>query len=273
MMKNRLNWEIIEAPISIGEKVEPSQKALVRSDNQKLLGIRSKHYFPIFNRDLDSIKEKIVGTKHFLFKGFEEFNHGKRILLFFKNRRNDFTMCGQNVKEYLIVGNSNDASSKLFVGTSNYMYRCQNQFSHRISDFEWKHDRPFDIDKLNVMELINTYDSGRKELYSTMNDLQNVRIERGLMYELAQKLLHSEKRMDQLESYIVPKRDERFDQLIECIETEINELGPTLWGLFNGVTRYTSNHIKGKPGFGVVNGIGEKMNREALDIIQNRLIK
>jgi hypothetical protein len=35
------------------------------------------------------------------------------------------------------------------------------------------------------------------------------------------------------------------------------------------VTRYPSNHLKGNPGFGVVNGLGEKMNREAMGILIN----
>jgi hypothetical protein len=90
------------------------------------------------------------------------------------------------------------------------------------------------------------------------------------MYELAIELLLPEKQTDKLENIQPPINNERYKQLIQCIEIETNELGPTMWGLFNGVTRYTSNHINGKQGFGVVNGIGEKINRKALKIIRSK---
>ncbi len=63
------------------------------------------------------------------------------------------------------------------------------------------------------------------------------------------------------------KNNKQTILFLKCIEEEILDLGPTLWGVFNGVTRYTSNHLKGKPGFGVVNGKGEEMNRKAMELI------
>lgn len=269
-MKQRLNWEIEEQQVLIGDYKETSQKALVRSDNKNLLGIRSKYYHPIFNRDLEAIKEKVLDTNLFLFKGYEEFNSGKRILLFFQNIDKELSMCGEKVQDYLIIGNSNDASSKLFVGTSNYMFRCENQFSERIRTFEWKHDRPFNLNDIDIPQLVSTYETGRRRLYKNMSELKQVKISRSLMYELAEELLNSEKLTDKIENTVIPMKSERYRQLIQCINTEINELGPTMWGLFNGVTRYTSNHINGKPGFGIVNGIAEKMNREALKIIRSK---
>ena len=48
-MTETLTWEIEAQPIHIPGQIELAQKALVRSDNGKLLGIRSKHYYPVFN--------------------------------------------------------------------------------------------------------------------------------------------------------------------------------------------------------------------------------
>ncbi len=88
-----------------------------------------------------------------------------------------------------------------------------------------------------------------------------------LIQHLALTLLVSEQKNDRLEVNQSLKNNDRTIQLLYCIETEILDLGPTLWGVFNGVTRYTSNHLKGKQGFGVVNGLGERMNREALNLL------
>ena len=92
-------------------------------------------------------------------------------MAFFENR-GQFKLCGQDVKDFLIIGNSHDTSSKLFVGTSNYMYRCENQFSSKIRNIEWKHTKVFDIDFLNIHDIIHSYEDGRRELYEKMARLK-----------------------------------------------------------------------------------------------------
>ena len=147
-LKKDLSWEIEVLPVQIKGQTKVLNKALVRSDDQKLIGIRSRYYKPVFNKDLEAIKEKILNTGGFSFKGYEEFKRGKRILAFFENKKK-YKLCGERVEDYLIIGNSNDGSSKLFIGTSNYMYRCENMFSSKIRAFERRHDRTFDIDAID----------------------------------------------------------------------------------------------------------------------------
>ena len=170
-LKKELGWEIEVLPVQIKGRTEVVNKALVRSDDRKLIGIRSKYYHPVFNRDLEAIKKKILKTGGFRFKGYEEFNRGKRILSFFENK-NQFKLCGERVQDYLIIGNSNDGSSKLFIGTSNYMYRCENQFSEKIRAFERRHYRRFNIDDIRIDEILETYENGRQDLYYKMEKLQ-----------------------------------------------------------------------------------------------------
>jgi hypothetical protein len=246
---------------------EPNRFALTRTDNNNLIDIKSKRYHPVYNRDLDAIKDRILETKGFNFKGYQEFAGGKRVLSFFENKRNDLQLCGQDVKDYLIIGNSHDSSSKLFIGTSNYMFRCENQFSEKIRTIEWKHNKPFDIELINIVEIVNAYEKGRKELYSKMQQLQEVKVDMNLVHDLALILLGTESRKEQVMDVPQLKANAQTTLFLGCIEREIRELGPSLWALFNGVTRYTSNHLRGNPGFGVVNGKGEEMNRVALEFL------
>ena len=267
-MTDRLLWEVECKPIYVPGQENIASKALVRSDNGKLLGIRSKHYYPVFNRDLEAIKERILSTDAFNFKGHQEFQGGKRILSFYENKRDNLKICGEDVKDYLIIGNSNDASSKLFVGTSSYMFRCENQFSEKIRAYERRHDRPFNIHEIRIEEIIETYELGRKDLYGKMEQLQSIEANMEIIHALAVKLLKTETRTDRIGTSEMIKNTPQHVQFLKCIETEIKDLGPTLWGVFNGVTRYTSNHLKGNPGFGVVNGLGERMNREAMSFLE-----
>ena len=265
-MAQTLNWEIELKPVIVPGVEQNTKQALVRSDNKKLLGIRSNNYHPVFNSDMELMKNRILEKGQFDFKGYEEFQDGKRILAFFENKK-EFKLCGDRIKDYLIVGNSNDATSKLFIGTSNYMFRCENQFSEKIRSIEWRHDKPFDIDRIQIDEILCSYRQGRKELYGRMERLKSIEADMELVKRLAMKLMGTEKNTDKMLEVPTLKNNKQTIQILNCIEQEILELGPTLWGVFNGVTRYTSHHLKGNQGFGVVNGLGERMNRQAMEML------
>jgi hypothetical protein len=266
-LKQQLNWDVTLEPIHTLTGVLNERVAIVRNDTGKLLGVRSDRYRPFFNQEFEALVQRISSHSGFEFVGYEEFNHGKRILAFFENKQKNFSLCGVAVKDYLIIGNSHDASSKLFVSTSSYMFRCENQFSEKIRSFERMHTSGLNPNDIKIDELINTYELGRKELYSKMERLKNVRVDLKLINRLALQLLKSEPATEMLTDNIgsrVLVNSKKNVLFLKCIEQEIRELGPTLWGVFNGVTRYTSNHLKGNQGFGVTNGLGERMNREAL---------
>ena len=266
-LKQKLEWEVELRPINYSGNNNTDRFALVRNDSEELIGIRSDRYHPVYNKDLELIKDKLLQKGSFIFKGYQEFSAGKRILAFFENKRDDLKLCGQDVKDYLIIGNSHDTSSKLFVGTSNYMFRCQNQFSEKIRSYEKKHNQPFDLDEIRIDEIIHSYDMGRKKLYRKMESLKEVLVDMNLIHRLAMQLLGIESRKEQINDMPQLKNNKQTILFLKCIEEEIRELGPTLWGAFNGVTRYTSNHLKGKPGFGIVNGKGEEMNRIAMEML------
>ena len=82
-LKKDLSWEIEVLPVQIKGQTTVLNKALVRSDDQKLIGIRSRHYKPVFNRDLEAIKEKILQDRRISFqrlRGIQERKTHPRLL-------------------------------------------------------------------------------------------------------------------------------------------------------------------------------------------------
>jgi exonuclease VII small subunit len=270
-MQKQLNWEVVLQPVRTKTGILKDRVALTRNDNGQLLGVRSDRYRPFFNRELELLVQRIAAKPGFEFKGYEEFRDGKRILAFFKNTQKNFLLCGEKVDDYLIIGNSHDASSKLFVATSNYMFRCQNQFSEKIRAFEQRHTKGLNSDDIQIEELIATYEEGRRALYQKMERLQKVKIDLDLIHHLACELLETEKETDTIAQGTKLVNSKKNVLFLNCIEQEIKVLGPTLWGLFNGITKYTSNHLKGMQGFGTTNGSGEEMNRKALKFCMKQL--
>jgi len=264
-LQQSLDWDVQVKEIKIPGTNRRNRFALTKTGTGELIGIRSNRYYPVYNKDMEMIKERILETNGFTFKGYQQFSNGKRLLAFFENKRKDLQLGGQDVKDYLIIGNSHDTTSKLFIGTSNYMFRCENQFSEKIRSIEWKHNRPFDIEQIQIEEVIQFYEIGRRELYRKMERLKEVEADMELIHRLARQLMGTNEKSEVLMDVPQLKNNKQTIQFLNCIEQEVLELGPTLWGVFNGVTRYTSNYLKGNPGFGVVNGKGEQMNRELME--------
>jgi hypothetical protein len=56
----------------------------------------------------------------------------------------------------------------------------------------------------------------------------------------------------------------RRDEMKESIQSEMKDLGKNAWGLFNGVTYYTSHRMRrGNAGFGNTNGTAQQLNARA----------
>jgi hypothetical protein len=267
-LTQHLNWEVQIEELVLTDNRKTDRFALTRSDNGDLLGIRSERYHPVFNKDLEDIRERLVAQSGFQFQGYQEFQNGKRILAFYENPSEKLQICDQEVKDYLIIGNSHDTSSKLFVGTSNYMIRCENQFSEKIRAFEHRHDQPFNINEINIVNILNNYEVGREKLYKRMEYLRRRSANQNVIDHLIIQLFGALENTDRLEQAI-PKDTEQTQLLRDCIHREIQDLGMNYWALFNGVTRYTSNHLKGNPGFGIVNGKGERLNRDAMRVLES----
>jgi hypothetical protein len=269
-LTQHLNWDVqIEELVLPGNR-KTDRFALTRSDNGEILSVRSERYHPVFNKDLEQIREHLVAHSGFQFQGYQEFQNGKRILAFYENPSEKLQICGQDVKDYLIIGNSHDTSSKLFVGTSNYMIRCENQFSEKIRAFERRHDQPFNINEINIVNILNNYEVGRKKLYQRMDTLRQRPANQNTINHLINQLFGTLDNTDRLEQ-ANPKETEQTQLLRQCISREVQDLGMNYWALLNGVTRYTSNHLKGNPGFGIVNGTGERLNREAMRALEGIL--
>ena len=98
-LTQHLNWEVQIEELLLPGNRKTDRFALTRSDNGELLSVRSDRYYPIFNKDLELICERLVKWSGFRFMGYQEFQNGKRILAFFENPSESLEIWGQHVKD------------------------------------------------------------------------------------------------------------------------------------------------------------------------------
>ena len=166
-LKTTLKWDVKLEPIMLNSSQVACKKALLRNDNDALLGIVGKDYHPVTNYQLMGFTEALTKTGEFELKGFDEINNGKTILAFLQSKNQNLKLNGCAMKEYLIIGNSHDGTRPLYIGTGSSLIRCENQFYSTIKVFRKKHTSPVDIN--NVMAE-NSYWASEISTWSRQND-------------------------------------------------------------------------------------------------------
>lgn len=270
-LNKMLNWELNLKHVQTSSEVLRGKIALTRSDTGALLNICSDQYRPFFNNDLLCLVRKIENISSFELEGFEEFGNGKKILAFLKNRQ--VRKLGQeSVSDYLIIGNTHDTTSQLFAGMSNYMFRCKNQFSSSLYPLRAKHINGLNPNSIDPKLLLTNYMNDRDQLDRQVAKMMNTPINAQQVTQMIDAILN---RIDP-----IPFRNEsekfqkhwRRQQIEKAVNEEMNELGQTIWGFYNGITFYTSNIFKGNGGFGLTNGLSSRVNKIAWDISLNRIL-
>ena len=79
-LTQHLNWEVEQKQLLLPDSRLSTSYALTRSDNGRILSVRSERYHPVYNRDMESIRQRITERSGLQFKGYQEFQYGKRLM-------------------------------------------------------------------------------------------------------------------------------------------------------------------------------------------------
>lgn len=141
---------------------------------------------------------------------------------------------------------------------TNYIYRCENMFSSTQKGLRVFHTKGHDS-KIDVaVKQYEMYYNARTGFYEMMEGFANIPTTASMRNDFMNTVL----RIDDGKELSARMRNIR-DSLTSCIAQESAELGNNLFGLFNGLTRYTShvlesrNKIFGNP-FGHSNTLNQR---------------
>ena len=239
-----LNWDIRLEPVTVNNSFDTGKKAIIRNDNQQLLGIVGKHYEPVSNSQLMQFTNALTKSGEFELQGFDELNDGKIILAFLKNTNPNLKINGCHNEEYMFVGNSFDGTKRFHIGTASNLVRCANQFSSTLKVFSKKHTSFMDINDTIAQDIIRNYKTKKGILYESFDGMESVRVDESIITRLI-KEVHV---MLATDSKAIKQKDWTASPsmltLRKSIDREMRDLGNNAFGLFNGVTWYTTHEMR-----------------------------
>jgi len=270
---NGLNWNVKKEPLfaKIGEnEIMTDNFGTFRSDNDGHLGTVKDRYEIFQNSELaETLVDACDGMNLEVKKG-GTLQGGKKV--FMQIVLPDSSVGNSGIKRYLTALNSHDGSSSIGFGTTNQVVFCSNTFHSAMKDVQGiRHTTSYSERVKDAVESIRQAITGESLLMDNFNRMSDIKIaDDKYVIDLVQKIL----KVDPSEKASTRKTNQ-VTQMAQDIRTDINQHGNNLWGLFNGITRFT-NHSQVKTEKSLENvmvGTGARMNELAFQQIMKEVEK
>lgn len=261
-----LNWSVFKEQLVSSQGFPTKSVGIFRSDTNAWLGTVSDKYTPYQNKDLVTT---IVEAAEYI--GIDiasggTLRGGQKVFL--QLELPSVHIGKSDVKRYITALNSHNGKSSVAFGSTNTVVVCQNTFYKAYRELpKFRHNTSaFERIKIAAKEMKNSIGEDVKlmQTFQLMSTL-------GIKDEVLEKVMKNTFKVDLNENpdNIHGKKLAKMETLADCIETEKNLEGNTLWGLFNGITRYTNHHAKhkGSNNDHLMTGKGYKQNLVAFNTI------
>lgn len=271
-----------------------------RIEKEQLLSATGKPtpFFGLFNDKtgecINSVKEgytvsqndEVVGLVLEGMQGFGELSVSKAGAL--NGGRKVFIQLGiegmsvvgsERIKRYVTIIDSNDGSTGLSVGIGELVMSCQNQFFkfYKSGQSKLRHTASLTQRIKELPYLIEMALSESLKLTETYKQFQSTPVTRALADEMVKYILGFDKNMSiKADSELSTRSRNAMETLYNHIEKETNQKGLNMFGLFSGVTSWTT-HEKSAPRRdngreeSIMTGTNYRTNEQGLEFALNKL--
>jgi hypothetical protein len=176
------------------------------------------------------------------------FNGGGKVYVQLKS--DDLRLGTDRIEGYITGINSFDGSTSLSFGPSSKTISCQNTFWGAYRDMKNKvrHTKSLEIRVEEIVQEINKVEQVERQMFDNIVRLSETRIGQGNVDDVIRKLFNIDRNVDfRKEDSISTVTQNKLSRFYVDLNGEVQEKGDNLWGLFSGVTKYTT-HSMGKSG-------------------------
>lgn len=242
------DWDIVTS--TLDTKFQDSivglsdYKTILRGDNGDLLNVCKNTYTPQTNAQFIDAVERFASVTNFPVEAIYEVDGGKKMLGYLRCTET-FEVGGFEFKDYLMLGNSHDGSTGFFVGNSNIMVRCNNRFAQQFRMLKVRHCSSLHN---GVNQILSGFESYKRELsgyYKTLDEFSKVEVSEEIKQSLIARLANLSNEEILGDKEISTKKRNIMTSIDESLSCEMEDIGFNLYGLFGGVTHYTTHVLKG----------------------------
>jgi phage/plasmid-like protein (TIGR03299 family) len=259
-----LDWSVkAERLVTAESNIETKSVAIVRQDNNAILGVHGDGYHPLQNSEMMEILDRISGKMGLPLHKGGYFGQGEKVYIQLKTQ--DLNVGTDKVKGYLTCVNSFDGSTSLAFGHSNLTISCQNTFfanyremANKVRHTQKMHER-IDIICMQIEDVLRA----EQKIFQNITRMSEVKIDQKVRDMVLERILNldKEERLADLTTLSTRKKNILSDLEVN-IAGEVQDKGGNLWGLFSGITKYTTHSLKGDSNENKLFGVYGRRERE-----------
>ena len=247
--QTKLNWKVRTENLQTSSGIIiPDKIGIIREDDSTVLGIHSSGYVPYQNEQMMELLYKVSNKTGLEIHSGGLFNGGGKVYVQLKS--DDLRLGTDRIEGYITGINSFDGSTSLSFGPSSKTISCQNTFWGAYRDMKNKvrHTKSLEIRVEEIVQEINKVEQVERQMFDNIVRLSETRIGQGNVDDVIRKLFNIERNVDfRNEDSISTVTRNKLSRFYVDLNGEVQEKGDNLWGLFSGVTKFTT-HSMGKSG-------------------------
>lgn len=251
-----LNWQVEKRPLFFNkneDKHGTSFFGIVRSDNNDCFGAMTNQYEVFQNHELAELVLNVADVIGQPIDNGKVFDGGRKVSL--QLTLDPLKVGDDKVVRKATAVNSHDGSTSLRWGTTGITVSCTNQFNALFKQLNnsvrhTKNMRQAVERSLNILEQIESAD---RDMFTLFERMANTNASEKLVHDTVARVTgitelstYAGKRVpaqvwtDVQNKYSTRKMN-TAQQLIRSVSEEMSYKGKTLWGLFSGVTHFTTH--------------------------------
>lgn len=240
-----LNWTVREESLTTESGIIiPQQKAIIRDDTNTVLSIHGEGYYPYQNYQLIELLDKVsqqVGLP--IHKG-GMFGNGKKVFIQLKS--NDLKLGTDRVEGFITGVNSFDGSTSLAFGPSNITISCQNTFfaAFRNMDTKVRHTKNMVMRVDEICYGLERVIQEEAVMFDDIKRMTDIKMSKENKDWVSRLLFNIERDVNlENEKSLSTVTRNKLSRFEIDLNGELKDKGDSLWGLFSGVTKYTTHSM------------------------------
>lgn len=243
-----LYWAVKKEPLFLPDGTATPYFAHVKQDDQTILGSSKGSYEVFQNWESAELIARVCEKTGFSFHGGGSFNDGKQVYLqLLTQSYKGIGVNNDRIDNFATVINSFDGTTSLRWGLSNITISCKNTFWAAYSSSKNRVSHTKNMRTLidNALVEVDRLAVAEKTLYERLFKLADIEASEKHIKNVVKVVtgIDPDKKVDEIKRPQLVKAE----RLASDINREIVEKGKTLWGLFSGVTRYTTHSVYPTP--------------------------
>jgi phage/plasmid-like protein (TIGR03299 family) len=242
---DHLDWTVrTETVKTESGLIIPGKKAIIREDTNVPLSVVANDYEPFQNHELLELLEKISQRSGMKVQKQGSFGAGEKVYIQIKS--NDLTIGNDKVEGYLTGINSFDRTTSLAFGPSNITISCMNTFfaSFRGLQTRVRHSSNMRDRIDEILYRLQDAVVEEKAIFDNIVKLSEVKVSDKNIDDVIHLLFDIDKEVDlKNQEDISTRKNNQLSRFHVDLDGELKQKGDNLWGLFSGVTKYTTHTI------------------------------